>query len=103
MTNSQKQKLEWVRNQVADIAQNYFTNGEVKEFEVIESEYGHVQVRFQIGNIGDENNPYALMYNRDHAQIFIGKRGAITYYKGTKCKTLGKFQCLHHVCYTLMD
>ena len=102
MTNSQKLKVECVRNEVQNIAKNYYIHGEIKEFEIIESEYGHVEVRFQVGDVNDENNAYALIYNREHGQIFIGKRGAITYYKNGKCKTLGKFQCLHDVCHTLM-
>ena len=60
---------------------------EFKEWEVIDhtAEYPCVEVRLETGLKGDEGTMAAVIC-RDRAQLFIGPRGGITYYKNMRDK-----------------
>lgn len=98
MTNSQKQKIEWVKKQVEDMAKTYHKDGEVKELTFEETDYDAVICQFTVGGVGDEDNAVAKIFCRERGHFFIGKRGGITYYShnepGCKSYSLSRFSGL---------
>lgn len=79
MTRAQEKKLNQIKTEVEEMRTSLHKNGEIKKFDVTENEYGTVQVVCAIGASGDEGT-LAECFARDRFQIFIGKRGGVTYY-----------------------
>lgn len=79
MTKAQEKRLNQIKTEVEEMRTSLHRNGEIKKFDVTESEYGTVGVVCVIGGQGDEGT-LAECFARDSFQIFIGKRGGVTYY-----------------------
>lgn len=77
MTKSQEQALNTIKKLTEKHMKGCYNNAEFKMWEVHENEY-FVSVVLEVGEIGDEGT-MAAIFGRDHAQLFIGKRGKITY------------------------
>lgn len=83
MTKAQEYAVRNIRAKVEKeflLTENY----EIKEWKVEENEY-FVSVVFETGLKNDEGT-WASILGRDRGQVFIGKKGGLTYYnrKGTK-------------------
>ena len=98
MTNSQKMALEQIKKLTNDLLYN--DNHEIKQFKVTENNY-FIDVVVETGMKNDEGT-LAAFYCRDRAQLFVGKRGAITYpvYKNGKYmrKKFHGYSLLEAVC-----
>lgn len=77
MTNKQERVIKALKKQMADDF-FYGHDYEFKRVEVTESKFGTVTLVLETGLIGDENT-LASVYARNRIQVFIGKRGGITY------------------------
>lgn len=77
MTKSQERALERIRKLAERHMNDCFNNGEIKKWKVGEHEY-FVSVVVEIGGV-DDAGTWAEIYCRDRCQLFIGKRGGITY------------------------
>lgn len=77
MTKSQERALNKIKRLAERWANKGFKDGELKEWNVEESEY-FVSVIVEIGGKNDEGT-WAEVYGRDRAQLFIGKCGGVTY------------------------
>ena len=99
MTKAQEKAIARIRK-MAENTLFFGTNKddyEFKEWEVSENEY-FVNVVLEVGRKGDEGT-MAAIFARDRAQLFVGKRGGITYpktirdkdgnYKDTRTVSLG--------------
>ena len=73
MTPDQKRKIEKLRKD----AETYASFMEIKKFDVEETCSKFVSVFVEIGMIGDEDNIFSRLYNREHTLVFIGKRGGM--------------------------
>ena len=75
MTKAQEIKIKAIQNEVMEdwVRPGY----ELKNWEVNENEY-FVSVVVEVGLIGDEGT-FASILARNHAHIFIGKNGGLTY------------------------
>lgn len=62
---------------------------EVKEFTISENEY-FVSVVIETG-LKDDEGTYAAVFARDRAQLFVGKKGGVTYPVSKKLKN-GKYK-----------
>ena len=76
MTKEQKRTVNRIRRD-AEYHFFYSEDYEFKKWEVTENEY-FVSVVFVVGMKGDEGT-LASIICRDRAQLFIGKRGGVTY------------------------
>ena len=76
MTNSQKEKINMIRQQAVNLHGDFSKNYEIKQW-VIEEYDTFVSLVVEVGMIGDENT-YASIYGRDRLHVFIGKKGGIT-------------------------
>ena len=76
MTKTQEQVLARIRREV-ERQLFYSENYEIKDWQVNESEYT-VGVFFEVGLKNDEGT-LAQFYARDKGQVFIGKKGGLTY------------------------
>ena len=83
MTQAQEREVARIRR-MAEKSLFFGTEYEFKEWEVNENEY-FVEVRLTTGLKGDEGT-MAEVFGREHAQLFIGKRGGVTYYKTIRDK-----------------
>ena len=76
MTNSQRNKINMIRKQAANLHGDFSKNYEIKQWEIEEYET-FVSLIVEVGMIGDENT-YASIYCRDRLHVFIGKKGGVT-------------------------
>lgn len=78
MTKSQENAIERIKRLAArDLMFGDKSKYEFKEFKTDENEY-FVSVVLEVGKKGDEGT-LAEVFCRDRAQLFVGKRGGITY------------------------
>lgn len=79
MNRVQEQRVEEIRKGVMDTFDYSRGKGkfEIKRFEVEENKW-FVSVVAEVGYVGDEGT-LAEIFARDRVQLFIGKRGGITY------------------------
>lgn len=98
MTNSQKKAIKRIENLTKEILWN--DKFEIKLWEVEENEY-FVNLVVETGMKGDEGT-MAAIFARDRAQLFIGKRGGITYPVSKNgrhyTKVFGGYSLLQAVC-----
>lgn len=88
MTKSQERAVARIKREVQEHAKT--DRYEVKRFDIMEMEWGTVEVLAETGLINDEDDPIARCFLRDRAQIFIGPRGGMHYYASRQHKN-GKF------------
>lgn len=72
MTKYQERAIERIRTE----AENEFDYMEIKDFTVTDHEY-FISVAVTIGM--KEETLSAMLFCRDHAHFFVGKRGGVTY------------------------
>ena len=102
MTQAQERRVEMIRK---DIEKEFFPmhrNPEVKEFRVEELECGIVSLIAEVGGVNDSGT-YASIYCRERIHVFIGRKGAISYYpysikNGCTARNLGR-RSLYNVYY----
>lgn len=98
MTNTQETVIKRIRNAIENMHGAYSDSYEIKEWTIDDREF-FVNLYFEVGLKNDEGTMAALTA-RDCGQIFIGKRGGISYpvYKNGKSYTK-RFTSLHGVIY----
>lgn len=77
MTKAQEMTIERIRKAAENMHGHCSDSYEIKEWTVDENEY-FVSLCFEVGLKGDEGTMAALIA-RDRCQLFIGKRGGISY------------------------
>lgn len=95
MTNSQKNKINMIKNQAKNLHGEYSINYEIKQWEIEEYDT-FVSLVVEVGMIGDENT-LASIYGRDRLHVFIGKKGGVTIPIYKSNKTIYKpFKCMNY-------
>lgn len=84
MTRKQEIAIERLKR-MAQQSLFYGDEWEFKQFEVRETSYGSVMVTIETGMKGDEGT-LAAIFARDYCNVFVGPRGAVTWYKNSKGK-----------------